>query len=158
MRKVIVNTTPLIALADIGQLDLLRNLYTEVMIPSAVNSEIISEPARTLVSAADWIKIKSIGVKAQKSSFSSRLHSGEIEVILLAQENEADLLIMDDNAAKKTAKFLGFTVTGTMGVLLRAKREGLITEVKPLPERLIEDGLFVSPTVQNYVLKQAGEK
>ena len=79
-------------------------------------------------------------------------------MILLAQETEADLLIMDDNAAKKTAKYLGFTVTGTMGVLLRAKREGLITEVKPLPERLIEDGLFVSPTVQNYVLKQAGEK
>ncbi len=158
MRKVIVNTTPLIALADIGHLDLLRKLYTEVMMPSAVDYEIISEPARTLISASHWIKIKPIAGVAKKSSFSSRLHSGEIEVILLAQETEADLLIMDDNAAKKTAKFLGFTVTGTMGVLLRAKREGLITEVKPLLERLIEDGLFVSPTVQNYVLEQAGEK
>ena len=158
MRKVIANTTPLIALADIGHLDLLRKLYTEIMIPDAVNSEIMSEPARTLVSAADWIKVESITGMVQKSSFSSRLHSGEIEVILLGQEIAADLLIMDDNAAKKTAKFLGFTVTGTMGVLLRAKREGLITEVKPLLEGLIEDGLFVSPTVQNYVLEQAGEK
>jgi len=158
MRKVIVNTTPLIALADIGQLDLLRQLYTEVMIPSAVDCEIISEPARTLVSAADWIKIIRISGKVQKSSFSSRLHSGEIEVILLAQETNADLLIVDDNAAKKTAKFLGFPVTGTMGVLLRAKREGLITEVKPLLEWLIEDGLFVSPPVKNYVMEQAGEK
>lgn len=158
MRKVIVNTTPLIALADIGQLDLLRELYTEVMIPDAVHYEIMSEPAKTLVSAADWIKVKSIAGMVQKSSFSSRLHSGEIEVILLAQETEADLLVMDDNAAKKTAKFLGFTVTGTMGVLLRAKREGLITEVKPLLEELIKDGLFVSPAVQNYVLEQAGEK
>ena len=77
---------------------------------------------------------------------------------LLAQETKADLLIMDDNAAKKTAKYLGFPVTGTMGILLRAKREGLITEVKPLMEGLIEDGLFVSPTVQIYVLEQAGEK
>ena len=94
----------------------------------------------------------------QKSSFSSRLHSGEIEVILLAQETNADLLIMDDNAAKKTAKFLGFPVTGTMGILLRAKREGLINEVKPLLEGLIEDGLFVSSTVYNYVLEQTGEK
>ena len=48
MRKVIVNTTPLIALAGIGQLGLLRQLYTEVMIPCAVDCEIISEPARTL--------------------------------------------------------------------------------------------------------------
>jgi len=158
MRKVIVNTTPLIALADIGQLDLLRKLYTEIMIPGAVDYEIMSKPARTLVSAADWIKVMNITGMVQKSSFSSRLHSGEIEVILLAQETAADLLIIDDNAAKKTAKFLGFTVTGTMGVLLRAKREGLINEVKPLLEELIKDGLFVSPAVQNYVLEQAGEK
>ena len=53
MRKVIVNTTPLIALAGIGQLDLLRQLYTEVLIPEAVNLEVISEPARSNVSTAE---------------------------------------------------------------------------------------------------------
>ena len=58
MRKVIVNTTPLIALAGIGQLDLLRRLYSEITIPRAVNREIISEPARSLVSAAEWIKVE----------------------------------------------------------------------------------------------------
>ena len=76
---------------------------------------------------------------------------------MLAQENGADLLIIDDNAAKKTAKYLGLTVTGTMGVLLRAKKEGLVAEIKPLLEALINDGLYVSPKVQNYVLGQAGE-
>ena len=158
MRKVIVNTTPLIALAGIGQLDLLRRLYSEITIPRAVNREIISEPARSLVSAAEWIKVEKITGTVQKSAFSSRLHAGEIEVIMLAQQAGADLLIMDDNAAKKTAKYLGLTVTGTMGVLLRAKKEGLISEVKPLIDGLISDGLYVSLTVQNYVLKQAGEK
>ena len=157
MRKVIVNTTPLIALAGIGQLDLLHRLYSEITIPRAVNHEIISEPARSLVSAAEWIKVEKISGTVQKSTFSSRLHAGEIEVIMLAQEAGADLLIMDDNAAKKTAKYLGLTVTGTMGVLLRAKKEGLISEVKPLLEGLIHDGLYVSPTVRNYVLKQADE-
>ena len=73
-------------------------------------------------------------------------------------ETDADLLIIDDNAAKKTAKYLGLTVTGTMGVLLKAKKEGLISEVKPLLNGLINDGLYVTPTVQNYVLEQAGEK
>lgn len=158
MRKVIVNTTPLIALAGIGQLNLLRQLYSEITIPRAVYHEIISEPARSLVSAAEWVKVEKITGTIQKSAFSSRLHAGEIEVIMLAQEAGADLLIMDDNAAKKTAKYLGLTVTGTMGVLLRAKKEELITEVKPLLEGLINDGLYVSPTVQSYVLEQASEK
>ena len=66
-------------------------------------------------------------------------------------------MIMDDNAAKKTAKFLGLNVTGTMGVLLKAKREGYIEEVKPIINELFRDGLFISDTVKNYVLKEAGE-
>ena len=157
MRKVIVNTTPLIALAGIGHLDLLRKLYAEISIPEAVDREIISEPARTLVSSSDWIRVEKITGTVQKSAFSSRLHAGEIEVILLAQEIGADLLIMDDNAAKKTAKYLGLIVTGTMGVLLRAKKEGLISEVRPLLDALVNDGLYVSSAVREYVLKQAGE-
>ena len=60
MRKVVANTTPLIALADIGQLELLHHLYGEILIPAAVMDEIESEPARTLVTNADWIKQISI--------------------------------------------------------------------------------------------------
>ena len=55
MRKVVTNTTPLIALADIGQLELLHHLYEEILIPGAVMDEIISEPARTLVTNAKWM-------------------------------------------------------------------------------------------------------
>ncbi len=64
---------------------------------------------------------------------------------------------MDDNAAKKTAKFLGMTVTGTLGVLIKAKREGYIEAIKPAMEALIADGLFISEQVRNYVLEEAGE-
>ena len=157
MRKVIVNTTPIIALASVGQLNLLKKIYEEIIIPEAVDNEIMSEPAKTLVSTSNWIRVEKIKGITQKNSFSARLHEGEVEVILLAQELNADLLIMDDNAAKKTAKYLGLTVTGTMGVLLKAKEKGLISEVKPLLNGLLEDGLYVSATVQNYVLEQAGE-
>ena len=158
MRKVVVNTTPIIALADIGHLDLFKNLYGEIIIPEAVNREIISEPGRGLVNGADWIRVESVKNPVQKSLFSSRLHAGEVEVIMLAQECGADLLIIDDNAAKKTAKYLNLTVTGTMGVLLKAKKEGLITAVKPLVDSLIADGLYISQIVRDYTLKQAGEK
>ena len=159
MRKVVVNTTPIIALAGIGQLDLLQNLYGEILIPKAVCLEIISEPARSLVDAALWIKvIRCNSSDERKSTFSSRLHAGEVEVLILAKDCGADLLIIDDNAAKKTAKYLGFTVTGTMGVLLKAKREGYINAVKPLMKRLIEDGLYISPMVQAYMLEAAEEQ
>jgi len=157
MRKVVVNTTPIIALADIGQLDLLQKIYGEIVIPEAVDLEVLSEPARSLLDSTKWIKVVKPKVISQKSTFSTRLHAGEIEVLTLAQECGADLLIIDDNAAKKTAKYLGFTVTGTMGVLLKAKHEGYIDRVKPLMERLIADGLYVSSEVQAYVLEAAEE-
>ena len=110
MRRVVVNTTPIIALANIGCLSLLHELYDEVIIPSAVNNEIISEPARSLVDSCNWIKINNVTDDAwNRMVFSTRLHAGEAEVIMLAKECGADLLIIDDNAAKKTAKYLGMT-------------------------------------------------
>ena len=157
MRKVVANTTPLIALADIGQLELLRKLYGEIWIPEAVLDEIKTEPAKTEVSSSEWIKIKEIFKTEDKQLFRAKLHAGEVEVMILADEVNADLLIMDDNAAKKTAKFLGMKVTGTLGVLVRAKKEGYLPMVKPSLDALISDGLFVSDKVYQYVLDAAGE-
>ena len=157
MRKVVVNTTPLIALADIGQLDLLHQLYGEIMIPNAVIDEIESEPAKTLVANAHWIKKKHILHPERKSMFKSRLHSGEVEVIILAEEEEANLIIIDDNSAKKTAKFLGYNVTGTLGVLLKAKQECEIESVKTLLDMLSDKGFFIDNDIRDIVLKKAEE-
>ena len=77
--------------------------------------------------------------------------------MILARELKADLVIMDDDAAKKTAKFLGFNVTGTLGILLKAKRQGYLEKVEPIMNELILDGLFISDTVKRYVLKEVGE-
>ncbi len=158
MRKVIVNTTPLIALADIGQLELLHELYEEILIPEAVWEEVESEPAKTMVSDADWIKKVKITHTEEKRLFRAKLHAGEVEAIILADENAADLVIMDDNAAKKTAKFLGFRVTGTLGVIIKAKEAGLIDSVAPLFDRLIEDGLYIDERTRRMALKAAGEE
>ena len=63
MRKVVVNTTPLIALAGIGRLELLHQLYGEIMIPDVVLREIESEPARSLVLKADWIQKRQLRIR-----------------------------------------------------------------------------------------------
>ena len=89
--------------------------------------------------------------------FKARLHAGEVEAIILAEESQADLLVMDDNAAKKTAKFLGYNVTGTLGVLIRAKNEGYVEKVEPLINLLIEDGLYIDHSIRELALKKAGE-
>ena len=157
MRKFLANTTPLIALANIGRLDLLNKLYGTIIVPQAVMDEIVREPARQRVRNASWIKVELIKDHSQKDIFRARLHAGEVEVMILAREQKADLVIMDDDAAKKTAKFLGLKVTGTLGVLLKAKREGYLDKVEPVINELIHDGLFVSDTVKRFVLKEAGE-
>ncbi len=157
MRRVIANTTPLIALANIDRLELLHELYGTIIVPQAVVDEIISEPAKQRVRSATWIKVEAIQDPSQKDIFRARLHAGEVEVMILAREQNADLVIMDDNAAKKTAKFLGLNVTGTLGILLKAKKEGYLEMVEPIMNELILDGLFISDTVKGYVLKEAGE-
>ena len=76
--------------------------------------------------------------------------------MILAQQQKADLVIIDDNAAKKTAKYLGLTVTGTLGVLVKAKRLGIIEEVRPLLYEMRQNGFYISKEVAYMVLEQAG--
>ena len=158
MRKVVVNTTPLIALAEIGELHLLKDLYGEIYIPDAVFEEIKSEPAYTEVRvAAEWIKQVSVNPAGNTDMLSSRLHSGEVEVIQYARESGADLVILDDQLARRTAKYLGLTITGTLGVIIKAKEKGYVQSVNPIMDKLIQNGLYISPKVQEDVLKLSDE-
>ena len=158
MRKVVVNTTPLIALAEIGELHLLKDLYGEIYIPDAVFEEIKSEPAYTEVRvASEWIKQVSVNPAGNTDMLSSRLHTGEVEVIQYARESDADLVILDDQLARRTAKYLGLTITGTLGVIIKAKEKGYVQSVKPIMDKLIQNGLYISPKVQEDVLKLSDE-
>lgn len=96
--------------------------------------------------------------QSDKMMYKSRLHEGEVEVMILAQESKkADLVVIDDNAAKKTAKYLGLPVTGTMGVLLKAKKRGVVKEIRPILESMKERGFYISGEIERLVLEQAEE-
>lgn len=69
----------------------------------------------------------------------------------------ADLVIIDDNAAKKTAKYLGLTVTGTLGVLIKAKQSGIISSVKNAITQIQSNGFYINENIIKIALKQAGE-
>ena len=159
MDKVIVNSTPVIGLANIGKLDVLRQMYGAITIPQAVFDEIKSPSVQRQVNAnRDWIRVEQINDISQKQMYRAKLHAGEVEVMILAQEKKADLVILDDNAAKKTAKFLGLRVIGTLGILVLAKKRGYIKEVSPVLDALKRDGFFVSDDLCDLVLRQADEK
>ena len=117
MQKIIVNSTPLIVLGNIGYLWILKEMYGKIIIPRAVYDEVTvhNDVASNLLKSERWIKVDDSVVGADRKMYRARLHAGEVEVMILAQEQAADMVIIDDNEAKKTAKYLGLNVTGTMG-------------------------------------------
>lgn len=162
MPKIVVNSTPLIALCSIGRLDLLEKVYGRILIPQAVYDEVTEKDdaaGRQIEQRPDWIEVVQISDRSQKQMYRARLHDGEVEVMILAQEAPvADLVIIDDNAAKKTAKFLGLRVTGTLGALIRAKRMGYISSVAAVIDELCKNGFYVDDAVRAMVLEGAGEQ
>ncbi len=160
MHKVVVNSTPLIVLCKIGQLDILKKLYHEILIPTAVYREVtaVEDSACMQIKAAgEWIHVEQIQEDTDKKMYKAKLHDGEVEVMLLAQEKYADLVIIDDNAAKKTAKYLGLTVTGTLGILIKAKQKGIIKKLYPLLFEMKQNGFYINPALEATVLELAGE-
>ncbi|MBD5476146.1 MAG: DUF3368 domain-containing protein [Lachnospiraceae bacterium] len=161
MRKVVVNTTPLIALSHVGQLNILKKLYGEIIIPEAVYRELsVKEESvckKTVDSSLDWIRVDTIENQMAKTMYRTQLHDGEVEVMILAKEIAADVVIIDDANAKKHAKYLDLPVTGTLGVLIKAKQKGYIDELKPVLQRMVENGIYISQSLIELCLKQVGE-
>ena len=116
--KAISNTTPIIALSSIGQLELLKEMYKKIYIPGAVYDEIIikkdSIAARELLANKDWIIKTTVNDKFTKQILSSSIHIGEAEVIALANEIKADLIILDDYLARQYAEKANIKITGTV--------------------------------------------
>ncbi len=149
MRKVIVNSTPLIILCGIGKLHILKEMYQEIYIPPAVFQEVTAKEdsaCQQIRSAEDWIHIEEIKDLSEKKMYKAKLHDGEV-----------DLILLDDSAAKKTAKYLGLTVTGTLGVLIKAKQQGIIQEIRPLLSEMRLNGFYINSVVERMVLDLAEE-
>ncbi|MDJ0673970.1 MAG: DUF3368 domain-containing protein [Calothrix sp. MO_167.B42] len=162
---VVSDTSPITNLAAISQLDLLRQLYTTIVIPEAVYNEMVAVdklvPSAAEIQAFSWIKTQTIAhaqsvVDVQTNQ--DDIDLGEAEAIVLALELEADLLLMDERRGRVLAVNYGLSVTGLLGVLLQAKGNGLIALVKPLMDELIQEADFrVSSELYATVLQTAGE-
>lgn len=147
---VVSNTSPLIGLSNIGKLGIFHELFGEVLVPPAVAGEFGE-------SLPEWIAVKHPKDEPLVSALSKLLGDGESEAIALAIELNADFLILDDLKARKIAKDMGIKVIGTAGVLLLAKKRGIVNDVKPLLMGLVDRGFRISNDVIEVILKAAGE-
>lgn len=157
---VILNNTPLVALWSLEQLTLLRDLYERVLIPSSVEGEFLAVDSAARQRALDdapWIEVASLAIPRHALAYTG-LDRGEAEVLALAVEREARLVIMDERKGRKYARHLGLPLTGTLGVLLLAKEEKLIAAIGPLIERLQTSGLYLAPELVEKVLILARER
>ena len=159
MKKVVSNATPIISLAVIDRLSFLEDIFTKIIIPSAVYDEMTSAryPGYKELSS-DLFEIKEINDREELDTFLKVLDPGESESILLASEIKADVLIIDERLGYRMAQSKGLFVIGTLTVLLMAKKRGMIKEVKPLFDQMIQKGRWYSSKVYEYFLNSIGER
>lgn len=157
MHNVVSNTGPLIALAAIGQLDLLSGLFDTILIPPAVQTEVRDVMTVTALAAANWIRVCAAQDTLAIRLLEQELDLRESEAIVLAQERQADLILIDERVATRKARAIGLRVIGTLGVLLMAKEKGLLPHLRPWLDSLNRAGFRMSHDLYNRVLVSAGE-
>ncbi|MCB9444308.1 MAG: DUF3368 domain-containing protein [Ardenticatenaceae bacterium] len=156
---VILNNTPLVALWPLDHLHLLRDLFGEVWISQSVFEEFLAvnrEERTASLQNATWIKPITLSNPRQALPYVG-LDQGEADVLALAVEQSARLVVIDERKGRRYARRLELPLTGTLGLLLLAKEKGLISSLAPLIQQLQSAGLHFSIELVAKVIELAGE-
>ncbi len=159
VKPIISNNSPLVSLWGLNLLSLFRDLYTEVWIPREVEREFLGtkkEDRQQALNDAPWIKTVDL-TDPQNAAVYQGLDDGEAEVLALAKEHNTRFVLLDEKKARQEAKRIGLIVKGTVGILLEAKKKGLIHMIKPLIIALENNGMHLSKPLIDLVLREAGE-
>lgn len=159
-QTIVGDSSPLIALAIIGQLELLRQMYQRVIVPHTVWEEItvqgLGMPGALEISQIQWFEIQHAEPK-QLELLTVLVDRGEAEAIALAMLNHDSTVLLDDAQARRVAERFGVNRIGTLGILRRAKKAGLIGTLKPHIEQLQLSGIFIRQSLVNAILHDVGE-
>ena len=146
-------------LHQLGRISLLNALYSKVLVPKSVVEKLAAGRAAghdvPNPATLPWVEIVSSPTVALLA-LATDLGKGESEAIAIAHERNA-LLILDDGLARRHARLIGVKLTGTLGVLLKAKTDGHIPQIAPLVAKLTELGVHLSEQTRDAVLKLANE-
>ncbi|MEM6523493.1 MAG: DUF3368 domain-containing protein [Bacteroidota bacterium] len=148
-KVVVSDTSCFIALTNIEGLSLLQKLYKQIYTTSIVIKEFGDK-------LPNWVKLIEVEDLQKQKLLEFQIDKGEASAVVMALEQSADLIIVDDNKARLVAKKLGLQVTGTLGII-KAKKAGVITLAKPLLENLRRTNFRISDDLLNEALMLAGE-
>lgn len=159
---VVSDASPIIALSLIGQLKLLKDLYHEIEVPGAVYQEITrlgkDQTGVQEILRANWILARPINNDVLANALLGELDQGEAEAITLAKEVKAELLLIDERRGRKVATRLGLNVIGVLGILIEAKKKGLVGSLRQqLDDLILVAGFRISPLLRQRVLEVAQE-
>ncbi len=159
--KVVCNTSPLILLAKIHRLELLSQLYGEVVIPASVLEEVEAKPGEEARQVQTLLQSQKFRLrKATERTLDGLppdLGAGEREAVALALEIAADLVILDDQQGRRVAREKGLSVIGTLGILIEARERGIIPSVRRELDHLIESGMWIDEAFYHRILQEFGE-
>jgi len=151
---VVSDTSPVTSLLQVGRADILPALFGRVLIPPAVEGELL----RFHLLLPDYFGVRAIQDRQTAESLCRELDRGEAEAIVLAEESHAEYLLMDEKHGRSIAEARGLKVVGLLGVLLMAKKERLVPDVGRLVAELeSQAGFFVSDQVKRLIVMAAGE-
>lgn len=154
---VISDAGPIFSLAIINQLNLLDELFDDIFIPNAVWIELTRDTNTTFFERiAQYFntKVKDI---SSNNELSLIMDYGESEAVILYRELDANFLLIDDKRARKIAESLDINCIGTLGILITAKKKGLINALQPFFEILLQNQRYYSLKLLNSLLIQHGE-
>lgn len=158
---VVSDTSPLIALAQLNLPDLLPELFEQVIVPLEVWREFAAfhkSSARVKMLSSAWLLRQEADASHEFRARFPTLDDGEIEVLALADQTVADLVLLDELAGRTAAQSLGFAVLGTARLLVIGKKRGLIQEVRPLLRLLTTTHRFrLGDSIMKEILREAGE-
>ena len=157
---VVSDTSAITNLLQVRQLHLLKTLFGKVVITPQVYAELSElEFQKTEIDKLDWLSVYEAQNKQLILDLEKHLDEGEASSIVLALEMKADYLLIDEHKGREEAEKLGLRITGVIGVLLRAKSEKYIDQVKPILDQLqLEANFRIHPSLYQRVLEIAGEE
>ncbi len=159
--RVVADSSCLIGLARIKQLELLKELFSEVCIAQAVYEEVVvkgrGEPGARETEAAikhGWLKKKAVRDKMAVSALTSTLSKGESEVIILCKELKADYALIDEKIARNMAELMDVNTMGVIGIISLAKERGFPINKKKLIDQLIDSGFRISDSLYRRIISE----
>jgi len=161
----VCNTSPISNLASIDRLDLLPAQFGQIWIPQAVANELIAHPdraAKMLIESAlkaGWLQIHPVEESASLNMLRTQLHAGEAEAIALTLNKKIGKVLIDEKEGRRIAIQCGISVTGILGILLRAKLTGQIEYIRPEIQKLRSlAGFYIAPSLSEKILRMPGER